>query len=236
MSPALISPDGRWWWNGTSWRSRLVEGELDLFWFTTTPDWFERVAITGLIGLIPIVGTINLFGWTLVATDMVRQRWRELPPAGFHYLERGVAPFIVTFLYALAAVLVVVLLIAAGIVFVLSSPPHVALGVVSWLLAVIFIVGWWLISLYLFAAMLIGSDRLGMGRALDPRRLVTLANRNFDASLQVAITYGIASLLVAFASVIVGVIVPFGGLAVALAVPAIFAMLVPHLVTFRTEA
>lgn len=236
MSPALISPDGRWWWNGTSWRSRLVEGELDHFWFTTTPDWFERVAITGLIGLIPIVGTINLFGWTLVATDMVRQRWRELPPAGFHYLERGVAPFIVTFLYALAAALMLVILIAAGIVFVLSSPHHVALGIVSWLLAVIFIVGWWLISLYLFAAMLIGSDRLGMGRALDPRRLVTLANRNSDASLQVAITYGIASLLLAFASVVVGVIVPFGGLAVALAVPAIFAMLVPHLVTFRTNA
>ncbi|TMB46844.1 MAG: hypothetical protein E6J53_04105, partial [Chloroflexi bacterium] len=63
MSPALISPDGRWWWDGARWRSRLVEGELDLFWFTSSPDWFGRVALTGLIGLIPIIGTINLFGW-----------------------------------------------------------------------------------------------------------------------------------------------------------------------------
>ncbi|HYM97392.1 MAG TPA: hypothetical protein VET26_08830, partial [Candidatus Sulfotelmatobacter sp.] len=65
MSPAPISPDGRWWWDGARWQSRLVEGELDLFWFTSTPDWFARIAITGLIGLIPIVGTINLLGWTL---------------------------------------------------------------------------------------------------------------------------------------------------------------------------
>jgi hypothetical protein len=236
VSPALISHDGRWWWDGTRWRSRLVEGNLDHFWFTTTPDWFERVAITGLIGLIPIVGTINMLGWALVATDMVGQRWRELPPAGFRYLERGVAPFIITFVYGLAALLVVTTLILAGILFLVSTPRHVALAIGIWLLAAILIVAWWLISLYLFAAVLIGSDRLGIGRALDPRRLVTLARRNADVSLQVAVTYGVASLVLGLISVVVGAIVPFGGLAVGLAVPAILAMLAPRLASFRVEA
>jgi len=57
--PALISPDGRWWWDGQHWRSRIVDGPLELFWFTATPDWFTRVVVTGLISLIPVVGAIN---------------------------------------------------------------------------------------------------------------------------------------------------------------------------------
>jgi hypothetical protein len=213
-----------------------VEGELDLFWFTTTPDWFERIAITGLIGLIPIVGTINMLGWALVATDMIGRRWRELPPAGFHYLERGVAPFIITFIYGIAAVLVVMTLILAGVLFAVSKPSHIAPAIGIWFLAAMFIIGWWLITLYLFAAVLIGSDRLGIGRALDPRRLFTLARQNADVSLQVAVTYGVASLVLGLIGAFVGLIVPFGGLAVALAVPAIFAMVAPRLATFRVEA
>ncbi|HLZ10828.1 MAG TPA: hypothetical protein VKT80_19740, partial [Chloroflexota bacterium] len=122
MSPALISQDGRWWWDGVRWRSRLVEGDLDQFWFMSTPDWLERVAVTGLIGLIPIVGTMNSLGWMLVATDMVRQRWRELPPAGFRYIERGVPPFLVTFIYGLALLFVLAMLVTAGFVFVFSTP------------------------------------------------------------------------------------------------------------------
>src|ERR1700737_4263902 len=46
--PQLISQDGRWWWDGKQWRTRLVEGPLDLFWFTSTPDWFTRVLVMGL--------------------------------------------------------------------------------------------------------------------------------------------------------------------------------------------
>jgi hypothetical protein len=74
--PPLISQDGRWWWDGMHWRTRAVEGPLDLFWFTSTPAWSQRVIVTGLIGLIPIIGSINLLGWTLTATDMVRGGWK----------------------------------------------------------------------------------------------------------------------------------------------------------------
>ena len=35
---------------------RAVEGPLELFWFTSTPEWVQRALVTGLIGLIPIIG------------------------------------------------------------------------------------------------------------------------------------------------------------------------------------
>ena len=195
-----------------------------------------RVAVTGLIALIPIAGTMNLFGWTLVATDMVRQRWRELPPAGFHYIERGVAPFLITFFYGLAVLLVLATLVTVGFVYMFSQPSRTAFAIASWLLAAILLAGWWLVSLYLFAAVLIGADTMGVGRAINPARLFGLARRNFNLSLHVAITYGVASIALGLTAVVVGTIVPFGGLAVSLALPAILAMLVPLLTTFRAEA
>jgi len=134
VMPALISEDGRWWWDGRQWRPRTVEGKLDLFWFTSTPDWITRVLVTGLIGLIPIVGAINLLGWTLEASDMVRGGWKELPAPGFRYLERGAAPFVVSLVYA-AVVLVVVAILAFIAVLLATS------GDSRWVLAILLGVG-----------------------------------------------------------------------------------------------
>jgi hypothetical protein len=231
----LISPDGRWWWDGARWRSRLVEGELDLFWFTSTPDWFGRVALTGLIGLIPIIGTINLFGWTLVATDMVRQRWRELPPAGFHYLDRGAAPFVVALLYGMLALLILFGLVIGGILLIVFRPVHVAIGIGVLVIAVALLVPWWLISLYFFGSVLVASDTLGIGRALDPRRLIAVARQNPDASLHVALVYGGGSIALAVISSVASIVIPFGGVIAALVTPAILAMVVPSLARFRVD-
>ncbi|MGH7764499.1 MAG: hypothetical protein ACREOM_08800 [Candidatus Dormibacteraceae bacterium] len=236
MSPSSISEDGRWWWDGTRWHSRLVEGELDLLWFTTTPDWFGRVALTGLIGLIPIVGTINLLGWTLVATDMVRRRWRELPPAGFQYLERGVAPFIVLFTYGLAFLLLVGALAGTALAIVVSNPHQAAAAVFLGFLAFVLLVAWWLLMLYLTAAVIIGSDQLGPTRALDPTRLFALAQSNREVTLRVAVIYGLASVALAVVALSIGLIIPGSSLILSIALPAVFAMLVPHLARFRVDA
>ncbi|HSP08990.1 MAG TPA: hypothetical protein VLU92_05280 [Candidatus Dormibacteraeota bacterium] len=235
MAPALISQDGRWWWDGTRWQSRVVEGPLDTLWFTTTPDWFGRVAITGLIGLIPIVGTINLLGWSLVATDMVRRGWRELPPAGFQHLERGVAPFLVLFTYGLVFFFVFASLIGSAIAIVVANPHQVAVAVFLAFVALVLLIAWWLTMLYLTAAILIGSDKLGAARAIDPARLLALARANHDVSLRVALTYGLASIGFAFVSITVGVVVPFSGLVITIALPAVYAAIAPHLAAFRVD-
>jgi hypothetical protein len=234
--PALISPDGRWWWDGTRWRSRMVEGKLDLFWFTSTPEWFARVVITGLIGLIPIVGAINLLGWTLTATDMVRRGWKELPPAGFQYLERGIAPFVVGIVYAVVLFLVVGVLAFFTLVLAMSGRSHVVIAVGFALVILLFVFAWWLASLYLLAAVLMASDRLGIAKAIDPTHLFALARANHDISVHVALIYLAASIAIVAMSVATSFIVPFSSLVISLGLPAVYAAIVPSLVAFRVEA
>jgi hypothetical protein len=233
--PVLISQDGRWWWDGTRWRSRVVEGKLDLFWFTSTPEWVARVIITGLIGLIPIVGAINLLGWTLTATDMVRRGWKELPPAGFQYLERGIAPFVVGLLYGVVLLLVVGILAVSTLVFAMSGRTQLVIAIGFALVLFLFLIAWWLISLYLLAAVLMASDRLGIAKAVDPTRLFALARANHDISLHVALVYMAASIAIAAISVATSLIVPFSGLVISLGLPAVYAAIVPSLVAFRIE-
>lgn len=233
--PALVSQDGRWFWDGSRWRSRVVEGPLDLFWFTNTLEWQSRVLVTGLIALIPIVGSINTLGWTLAATDMVRQRWNELPPAGFHYLERGVAPFVVSFVYGLVVLFALAAMLVGGLALIFSEHGVPALGVVLIVLSVVLMVAWWLVSLLLFAAILIGSDRVGLGRALNPAVLVRLLRQNRDASVHAALIYGVGGLALGLVGVAIGFIIPFGGVVISIGLPAIYAMTVPRLVGFEVR-
>jgi hypothetical protein len=233
--PALISQDGRWWWDGTQWRTRLVEGQLDLFWFTSTPEWFTRVIVTGLIGLIPIVGAINLLGWTLAANDMVRRGWKELPPAGFQYLERGVAPFVVGLVYAVALFLVVGVLVFTTILLATSGRPQAVLAIAVALLIFLLVIAWWLVSLYLLAAVLMASDRLGLAKAVDPTRLFALARANHEISLHVALIYAAATIAIGVITLPVSIFIPFGAFLVALALPAVYAIIVPSLAAFRVE-
>jgi len=235
VMPALISEDGRWWWDGTQWRPRTVEGKLDLFWFTSTPDWVTRVLVTGLIGLIPIVGSINMLGWTLEATDMVRGGWKELPTPSFRYLERGAAPFVVSLAYA-AVVLFVVGILAFFAVLLATSGHGRWVGAIllAVLIALIFL-AFWLASLYLFAALIVASDRLGIAKAIDPRRLYALARANHEVSLHVALIYGAATIVVAAIGLAVGFVIPFSSLLISLGLPAVYAMIAPSLAAFRID-
>jgi len=176
--PALISEDGRWWWDGTQWRTRVVEDKPDLFWFTTTPEWTTRVLITGLIGLIPIVGAINMLGWALAATDMFRNRWKELPPPGFQHLERGVAPFLAGLVYGALFFILIGTLTLFAVLLATTGGARIAVAIALALVILLIVLAWWLTWLYLVAPLLLAADRLGVGKALDPRRLFTLARAN----------------------------------------------------------
>jgi hypothetical protein len=64
------------------------------------PGWAGKIAVQGLILIIPIVGLIATAGWMLMTFDNLRAGRQELAPAGFH-LSRGIGLFGVWFIYSL---------------------------------------------------------------------------------------------------------------------------------------
>lgn len=67
------------------------------------PDWLKKVAIAGLVMLIPIIGQLVVLGWALNITKRVINRDPEpLPNVDFGAdLGRGFSAFIISFVYSL---------------------------------------------------------------------------------------------------------------------------------------
>jgi len=75
-------------------------------WPFRDPEWLPKVAIMGVILLIPIVGSINALGWMLATLDRLRAGEERLPPANFDYLGRGFRLFVVNVVYYLVLLLI----------------------------------------------------------------------------------------------------------------------------------
>jgi len=69
-------------------------------WAFKDPAWLGKIAVQGLILIIPIVGWIATTGWLMLAFENARSGRNELPPAGFH-LSRGIGIFGVYLIYGI---------------------------------------------------------------------------------------------------------------------------------------
>lgn len=127
-------------------------------WPFADQNWASKMIIQGLIAFIPIVGSIALLGWLLMTVDNYRAGRRELAPAGFH-LERGIALWVVLFVYAL------VLSLPGGIVNTVgaSSENGNPLAVLGGLL---YLAGFVLL-LFLAPAILLNTYRAGFSGGFD---------------------------------------------------------------------
>ena len=82
-------------------------------WAFKDPAWLGKIAVQGLILIIPIVGAIAASGWLLLAFENARSGRNELPPAGFH-LSRGIGLFGVYLIYAIVLNIPTFILSAVG--------------------------------------------------------------------------------------------------------------------------
>jgi len=67
-------------------------------------EWFKKIAITGLISLIPIVGQFYLYGWMLDILRRVINKETPTLPAEVDfggYIGKGFQGFVVAFVYAI---------------------------------------------------------------------------------------------------------------------------------------
>jgi predicted PurR-regulated permease PerM len=71
------------------------------------PDWLKKIAIAGLVSLIPIVGWLYLFGWGLEITrQIIKDEAVVIPGTEFgKFVTRGLKAWVVGIVYAIPSVI-----------------------------------------------------------------------------------------------------------------------------------
>ena len=154
-------------------------------WPSRDPEWVTKVLLIGLIGLIPIVGQMNLFGWMLTALDNLRGGRAELPPAGFHYIGRGINLFVVNLVYGLLVGVTFGILFGTGLGISVGTDGRAsAIGVplilLAYALALLGGLAW-----YLFLpAVIVATERGGIGGGLNVPSLAAMVGADVNGALQ----------------------------------------------------
>jgi len=132
-------------------------------WALQDPSWRAKIAIQGLILLIPVVGVIALLGWMLANLENVREGRYELARNGL-YLVDGVEMFAVCLIYfvVLGIPYAVLTTIAANV----PPNPRIYLLAEAANLAGLLALGW------LMPAMIVATDREGFLVGVGPLRLL----------------------------------------------------------------
>jgi hypothetical protein len=141
-------------------------------WPFRDPEWVRKIAIMGLIQLIPIVGGINGLGWMLASLERLRAGEERLPPANFDHLGRGFQLFVVLLVYYCGLLLVGGMLYAPATVILAqqgrdsANPALVAIGLAMLLLAFsVFTLGSLVMTL-LTPSIILAVDGGGIGGGL----------------------------------------------------------------------
>lgn len=158
-------------------------------WAFRDPDWLAKVAIIGLILLIPIVGGINGLGWMLATVDRLRAGEERLPPANFDYIGRGFQLFVVYLVYYLVLGLVALAFYLPAIL-VLSAEGHgqpnpalvaVGLALLAGAVGVVTLGG--LALTFAMPAIVLAVDRGGIGAGLHVGAIVERAQSSLTNTL-----------------------------------------------------
>ena len=157
-----------------------MERIADAFvWPFRDPDWLGKIAVIGLILIIPIVGGINGLGWMLASLERLRAGEERLPPGNFDYLGRGVQLFVVLLVYYLAIVVMgAVLYVPALIILSLQGHDHpnallVIAGLALLLLTVSVVTLASLAVLFAMPAVVLAVDRGGIAAGLQVGHVVS---------------------------------------------------------------
>ena len=160
----------------------------------------SKIIVIGLIGLIPIVGTINTLGWMLNALDNLRAGRLELPPGNFSHLGRGVNLFLVLLIYGFGIAIVCGILFIPGIVMSGAASQSDSSGLVGVASLWFFLVA----ALTAVAGLALGlaqpviylqTDRRGIGGGLDFRTILETLRAHFVKVLLAALLMLVGSFI-----------------------------------------
>ena len=107
-------------------------------WLARDQAWIRKLLIVGLLSLIPIVGSMNLLGWTLRSLDNLRAERYELAAANLSHIGRGARLFLVLVGCGLGfGIAVGVLSLAAAKVLALAALAGLLILLIALLLALV---------------------------------------------------------------------------------------------------
>ena len=157
------------------------------------PGWVGKIAVQGLIFIIPIVGWIAGVGWLMITFENYRSGRYELAPAGFH-LGRGIGLFVVVLVYGL--VLDVPAFIFDGIGASMNAHEQFSGAAFSGLGNLLSFLAE-LILYFLLPSLVVSTYRGGFGGGFDVAGVWAMATRNMSNSV-------IAGLIVFVSGIIAG--------------------------------
>ena len=149
-------------------------------------NWASKMIIQGLIAFIPIVGSIALLGWLLITVDNYRAGRRELAPAGFH-LERGIALWVVLFVYA------IVLSLPGGIVNTVGASSENG-NPLAFLGGLLYLAGFGLL-LFLAPAIFLNTYRAGFSGGFDVSGIWQISAGDANPTVLAAVMILVANLI-----------------------------------------
>ncbi len=155
------------------------------------PGWVGKIAVQGLILIIPIVGWIATAGWLMLTYDNLKAGRQELAPAGFH-LERGIGIFGVVVIYAIVINIPAWVLDGAGAAMnrnnSLAGSPFSGLGSLWSFAAQLFLD-------FLIPSLIVLTARSGFSGGLDIQRVWALATSQVNNSVIGGLVIFVAGLI-----------------------------------------
>jgi CDP-diglyceride synthetase len=147
-------------------------------WPFRDPDWLGKIAIMGLILLLPIVGGINGLGWMLATLDRLRAGEQRLPPANFDYIGKGFQLFVAYLVYYLALAVLALLFYTPAILILSFQGSHnanvflVGVGIALLLVTVSVVTLGALALTFAMPSIVLAVDRGGIAAGLSVGQVV----------------------------------------------------------------
>jgi Protein of unknown function (DUF4013) len=180
-------------------------------WPFRDPAWVSKLLIVALTLLIPIVGAINGLGWMLASLDRLRAGEELMAPANLSYIGRGLRLFGVQVFYELVIVVVALLIFVPAIALSVRQGQGSANSGLIAAAVLLNLIGFSVITLlslaltFIMPAIVLATDRAGIGAGIDVRSAVRRSRANLNHTLIAGLMLIAASFVGSIGSIACGV-------------------------------
>jgi hypothetical protein len=180
-------------------------------WPFRDPAWVSKLLIIALTLLIPIVGAINGLGWMLASLDRLRAGEELMAPANLSYIRRGLRLFAVEVVYELVIVVVALLIFVPAVALSVRQGQGSANSGLIAAAVLLNLIGFSVITLlslaltFLMPAIVLATDRAGIGAGVDVRKAVRRSRANLNHTLIAGLMLIAASFVGSIGSIACGV-------------------------------